>query len=130
MREAKPTTGQWIHYTYGGRLPDECRDWVLRDNAGPTWLWRQLARVVVQATPFVIIGFLLLDVLVPSGVTTWFVVGVLAIGLAVTVLLSAAIADVLCTGRLVEHGFPPEAGPRFGSEFGLTMAERRRERRD
>jgi drug/metabolite transporter superfamily protein YnfA len=51
----RPTVLQWLRYAYGGRLPRDLSGWVLRDTTGRTWVWRHLARAVVQLLPVIVV---------------------------------------------------------------------------
>src|ERR671926_766460 len=57
----RPTPLQWLRYAYGAGLPRDLAPWVLRDTTAHTWVWRHLARAVVQVLPLVV-GCLLVPV--------------------------------------------------------------------
>lgn len=104
----RPNLWQWLRYTFGGRLPDRYRAWVLYDATCPTWLLRYALRVVVQALPWLIVGFVVLAVLTPVPVGLMLT----AIGLALLTSLYFTLtsADELAEARLVKHGFEPGTG--------------------
>jgi hypothetical protein len=114
MALARPNPLQWLHYSFGGRLPDRYRDWVLHDATTRTWLWRFVARVLVQTAPWLVIGFVLLVLLTP--LPAGLVVGALSIGLATTFYFTVSSADELTEARLVKQGFEPGTGKRLRRE--------------
>jgi hypothetical protein len=104
----RPSAWHWLRYTFGGRLPDRYRDWVLYDATCRTWLLRYAVRVVVQALPWLIVGFTVLAVFTPVPVELMLA----AIGLALVTSLYFTLtsADELAEARLVKHGFEPGTG--------------------
>jgi hypothetical protein len=50
-----------LRYAFGGGLPPELSPWVLYDTTTRTWVWRHLARAVLQVVPLVV-GCLLVPV--------------------------------------------------------------------
>lgn len=101
---------QWSRYAFGGRLPDRYRDWVLHDATTRTWLWRFAARVVVQALPWLVVGFVLLTVFTPLPLG--YTLGGLGLALALSLYFTVTSAAELTEARLVKHGFPPGTGQR------------------
>ncbi|WP_156365293.1 DUF5313 family protein [Sciscionella sediminilitoris] len=104
---SRPGPLRWCWYAFGGRLPDDYREWVRQDAAGPHWLRRHLLRVLVQAAPVVLVAVLLLGWLTP--VPWWMIGAVLAAGLLMSAFLTAGMARELNKARLVKHGLPPES---------------------
>ena len=92
---------QWVWYAYGGGLPESLSDWVLADTTGRTWVWRHLARALVQMAPIVALCLLLppLDL----GVRLAAAVGRLVIGL----LFSVAYMTETSEHRAVKAGWTP-----------------------
>lgn len=121
----RPNPLRWVYYAYGGRLPDEYREWVLHDATTRTWLLRFAARIVVQALPWLVAGFLLLTLLTPVPVLP--TVGALAIGLLLSLYFTVTSADELSEVRLTQHGFPPGTGKeRRRSATGSTWGRWRK----
>jgi undecaprenyl pyrophosphate phosphatase UppP len=121
MLMRRPNPVQWIRYTYGGRLPDRYRQWVLHDTTSRTWLLRFVVRIIVEALPWLVAGFLVLTLLTPLPVAA----AVAAAGLALLMSLYFTVtsADELSEARLVKHGYPPGTGKatrrrRTGSSWG------------
>jgi hypothetical protein len=106
-----PNPWQWVRYTFGGRLPDRYRDWVLHDATSRTWMWRFIARVAVQALPWLVVGFVVLTLLTPLPVG--YVLGALALSLVLSLYFTVTSADELTEVRLVKHGFPGGTGKRI-----------------
>jgi len=106
MAIQRPNPLQWVRYAFGGRLPDRYREWVLHDTTSRTWLWRFVARVVVEALPWLVVGFLVLTLFTPLPVGL--VLGALALSLVMSLYFTVTSADELTEARLVKHGF--EAG--------------------
>ncbi|MBC6448035.1 DUF5313 family protein [Actinokineospora xionganensis] len=104
----RPNPLQWVYYAYGGRLPDDYRDWVLHDATTRTWLLRYASRIVVQALPWLVAGFLLLTWLTPVPVLP--TLGALGLGLLLSLYFTVTSADELSEARLTQHGFPPGTG--------------------
>lgn len=108
MAMQRPNPLQWVRYAFGGRLPDRYRDWVLHDATCPTWLWRFVARIAVEALPWLVAGFFLLTLLTPMPVG--YVFGALALAAALSLYFTVTSADELTEVRLVKHGFPAGTG--------------------
>ncbi len=105
----RPGPVRWYWYAYGGRLPDRYRDWVLHDNTSRRWMIRHIVRVIAQALPVMVVAFVLLDLFspVPAGL----VVGVLVMGLLLSLFYTIGTARPLAAVRLARHGFPPDVKP-------------------
>ncbi|WP_460392136.1 DUF5313 family protein [Actinophytocola sediminis] len=106
----RPNALQWVHYAFGGRLPDRYRDWVLHDTTSRNWLGRYVLRVLVETLPWLIAGFVVLMLITP--LPAGMVLSALAIGLATTLYFTVTSADELTEARLVKHGFPAGTGKR------------------
>jgi len=104
----RPNAPQWVHYAFGGRLPDRYRDWVLHDTTSRGWLPRFVLRVLVETLPWLVAGFLLLTLLTP--LPAGLILGALSIGLFTTLYFTVTSADELTEARLVKHGFPAGTG--------------------
>ncbi|MGW4487759.1 DUF5313 family protein [Amycolatopsis sp. NPDC004368] len=108
MVSPRPGPIRWLRYVYGARLPDRYRPWVLHDATAPTWVLRFAFRVVVEALPWLVAGFLLLVFLTPLPA------GLVALGLLMALVLGLFLtlgsADELAEVRLARHGYPPGTG--------------------
>jgi hypothetical protein len=105
----RPNPVLWLRYTYGGRLPDGYREWVLHDNTAPNWMVRYIARIIAQALPVLIVAFVLLWLFTP--VSVWTIAGVMVVGLLMSLFLTIGTARDLAKVRLAKHGFPPDVTP-------------------
>lgn len=101
---------QWIWYALGGRLPRELSPWVLADTTSRTWMWRHLARAVVQLLPLV--ALCLLVVPVPLAYRVSAAVGGLLLGL----LFSLAFMVETTEHRVVKAGYAPGTAARMRAE--------------
>lgn len=108
MGTTTPNPWQWVRYTYGGRLPDRYREWVLHDATDRGWLLRFALRIAVEALPWLAVVFVVLTVFtpLPVGMT----LGALAIALLLSLYFTLTSADELTEARLVKHGFAPGTG--------------------
>lgn len=104
----RPSGWQWLRFTYGGRLPDRYRDWVLYDATCRTWLLRYAVRVVVQTLPWLIVAFVGLTMFTPIPVGL--MLGAIGVSLLMSLYLTLTSADELAEVRLVKHGFEPGTG--------------------
>jgi Flp pilus assembly protein TadB len=98
-----------VWYAYGGRLPDRYREWVRHDNTTSTWRWRHVARILVEALPVLAVAFVVLRLFTP--VPLWAILGVLAMGLLVSLFYTIGTAREFSAVRLAKHGFPPDVRP-------------------
>ncbi|HEY7596700.1 MAG TPA: DUF5313 family protein [Actinophytocola sp.] len=108
MAIQRPNLLQWLRYTFGGRLPDRYRDWVLHDTTSRNWLWRFALRIVVEALPWLVVGFLALTLLTPIPVG--YVLAAIGLALVLSLYFTVTSADELTEARLVKHGFRPGTG--------------------
>jgi hypothetical protein len=111
----RPNPLQWVWYALGGGLPRSLSPWVLADTTGRTWIWRHLARAVVQMLPVVA---LCLFVPVDLSYRLSAAVGGLLIGL----LFSIAFMTETIEHRAAKAGYPPGTAARLREE----RAERER----
>lgn len=116
MSIQRPNAVQWVRYAFGGRLPDRYRDWVLHDATCHTWLWRFVLRVVAQALPWLVVGFLVLTLFTPLPVG--FAVAALGLALVLSLYFTVTSADELTEARLVKHGFRAGTGKAARRERG------------
>lgn len=110
----RPNPLQWVRYTFGGRLPERYRQWVLHDTTDRGWLWRFTLRVFVEALPWLVLGFVLLTVFTPLPVG--FTLAAITIALATSLFFTLTSADELTEARLVKHGFRPGTGKALRKE--------------
>jgi hypothetical protein len=108
MTHTRPNLWQWLRYAYGARLPEQYRDWVLRDATDDGWLWRFALRVIAQTAPWLIVVTVLLSLFTPLPVG-W-VLGAAAIALGTSLYFTLTSADELTEARLVKHGFRAGTG--------------------
>jgi Family of unknown function (DUF5313) len=116
VRAPRPNPLQWVWYALGGGLPRRLSPWVLADTTGRTWIWRHLARAVVQLLP--VLALCLLVVPVPLSYRVSAAVGGLLIGL----LFSMAFMTETIEHRARKAGYPPGTAARLRAE----RAERER----
>ena len=112
----RPNPAQWIWYAFGGGLPRSLSTWVLEDVTRHTWVYRHLARALVQLTPVIVLCLLLPPV--DFGFRLSAAVGGLVIGL----LFSVAYMTETTEHRAVKAGWPPGTTARLREE----RAERER----
>ena len=116
----RPTVLQWLRYAYGGRLPRELSGWVLRDTTGRGWVWRHLARAVVQLLPVIVVC--LVAVPAPLGYRISAAVG----GLFLALVFSMAYMVETTEHRVVKAGFESGTAARLREErVERGRAERR-----
>jgi hypothetical protein len=108
MTPTRPNPWQWVRYSYGARLPDRYREWVLHDATDRGWLWRFALKTVAQTVPWltVVTVLLLLFTPLPLG---W-VLGADAIALGMSLYFTLTSADELTEARLVKHGYRAGTG--------------------
>jgi hypothetical protein len=115
----RPTVPQWIWYALGGGLPRRLAPWVLHDTTARTWVWRHLARAVVQVLP-VVVGCLLVPV--PFGYRASAAFG----GLVIALLFSLAFMTETTEHRVAKAGYEPGTAARIREERAeRDRAERR-----
>ena len=119
MTRQRPNPAQWVWYALGGGLPRELSPWVLADTTGRTWIWRHLARAVVQLLPVLVLC--LVAVPVPLAYRLSAAAGGLLLGL----MFSIAFMTETIEHRVAKAGFPPGTAGRLRAE----RAERARAER-
>ncbi|TQN37687.1 hypothetical protein FHU33_4350 [Blastococcus colisei] len=110
MARQRPNPAQWVWYALGGGLPRELSPWVLADTTGPTWIWRHLARAVVQLLP--LLALCLVVVPVPLAYRLSAAAGGLFLGL----LFSIAFMTETIEHRVAKAGYPPGTAGRLRAE--------------
>ena len=116
MARQRPNPAQWVWYALGGGLPRDLSPWVLADTTGPTWIWRHLARAVVQLLPVLVLCLVVVPV--PLAYRLSAAVGGLLIGL----MFSMAFMTETIEHRSRKAGYPPGAAAMLRAE----RAERER----
>jgi hypothetical protein len=106
----RPNPAQWVWYALGGGLPRDLSPWVLADTTGPTWIWRHLARAVVQLLPVLV----LCVVAVPVPVS--YRLSAAAGGLLLGLLFSIAFMTETIEHRVAKAGYPPGTAGRLRAE--------------
>ena len=110
MTAQRPTPVQWVWYALGGGLPRELSPWVLADTTGRTWIWRHLARAVVQLLPLLVLCLVVVPV--PLAYRVSAAVGGLLLGL----LFSIAFMTETIEHRATKAGYPPGTAARLRAE--------------
>lgn len=98
MRAKRPNPIRWLWYAFGGRLPDTYREWVLYDLTSPAWVFRHLARGLVQHS----VWLLLLLLPIPLDLRIWMIV----VGVSVGMFFFMAFIEDAADRRLIRHRFP------------------------
>ena len=108
MRADHPNPARWLWYAWGGRLPEAHREWVLYDLTSRAWVFRHLARALVQHSVWLLI--LLLPI--PLTLRLWMV----AVGVSVGLVFSLSFMEDASERRLIRHGFPAGLNRRIREE--------------
>jgi Family of unknown function (DUF5313) len=106
----RPNPAQWVWYALGGGLPRELSPWVLADTTGRTWIWRHLARAVVQLLPVLVLC--VVAVPVPLAYRLSAAAGGLLLGL----LFSIAFMTETIEHRVTKAGYPAGTAARLRAE--------------
>lgn len=122
----RPTVGQWLWYSVGGRLPAELSEWVLHDTTCRTWTLRQVARSLLAISPLVLA--LLVFVPGPLWIRALSALG----GVVMSLVYSLGFVSETAEHRLVKAGYPAGTGAevrqRRGMENRTAATERRRQK--
>jgi hypothetical protein len=110
MARQRPNAAQWVWYALGGGLPRELSPWVLADTTAPTWVWRHLARAVVQVLPLLVACLAVVPV--PLAYRLSAAVG----GLFLALLFSIAFMTETVEHRAAKAGYPPGTAGRLRAE--------------
>lgn len=110
MPRQRPNPLQWVWYALGGGLPRELSPWVLADTTGRTWIWRHLARAVVQVLPLVVLCLVVVPVPLAYRVSA------AAGGLVLAVIFSIAFMTETIEHRVTKAGYPPGTAARLRAE--------------
>ena len=105
----RPNPLQWVWYAFGGGLPRRLAPWVLADTTARTWIWRHVARAVVQMLPVVLVC---LAVPVPLAYRLSAAFGGLLLGL----LFSIAFMTETIEHRVAKAGYPAGTAARLRAE--------------
>jgi hypothetical protein len=119
-RRSRPTPLQWLWYALGGGLPRELSAWVLADTTRRTWVWRHMARALVQLSPLLVICVLFVPV--PLAYRLSAAAGGVVLGL----LFSLAYMVETTEHRVTKAGYPSgTAGRVRGERVERERLERR-----
>ncbi|MEH3153800.1 MAG: DUF5313 family protein [Gordonia paraffinivorans] len=100
----RPSSLQWIGYAFGRRLPEDLRDWVRDDLTGRNAYVRHLVRGMVPFVPIFVIFMLF-----PGP--WWLRAQMVALGLVLGLIYSAAYMKQNRAHRLEKHGLDPDLKP-------------------
>jgi len=106
----RPNPVQWVWYALGGGLPRDLSPWVLADTTGPTWIWRHVARALVQLLPVLVLC--IVAVPVPLAYRLSAAAGGLLLGL----MFSFAFMTETIEHRVAKAGYPPGTAARLRAE--------------
>ena len=106
----RPNPLQWVWYAFGGGLPRDLSPWVLADTTGRTWIWRHLARAVVQLLP--VMAICVSAVPVPLAYRLSAAFGGLLLGL----LFSMAFMTETIEHRVAKAGYPAGTAGRLRAQ--------------
>ena len=110
MARQRPNPVQWVWYALGGGLPRDLSPWVLADTTGPTWIWRHVARAMVQLLPVLVLC--IVAVPVPLAYRLSAAAGGLLLGL----MFSFAFMTETIEHRVAKAGYPPGTAARLRAE--------------
>ncbi|MBJ7289336.1 DUF5313 family protein [Williamsia sp.] len=100
----RPNIAQWIAYAFGRRLPDDLREWVRNDLTGRHAFGRHLIRGMVPFVPIFVVFML-----IPGP--WWLRAEMVALGLSLALIYSAAYMGQNRRHRLEKHGLDPDLRP-------------------
>ena len=109
-QRSRPSPAQWLWYALGGGLPRDLSPWVLADTTGRTWVWRHLARALVQLLPVLVLCVAVVPV--PLAYRLSAAAGGLLLGL----LFSIAFMTETIEHRVTKAGYPPGTAGRLRAE--------------
>jgi hypothetical protein len=122
----RPGIIRWLGYLFGAGLPERYNEWVLKDCTGPTWIWRHVARAVLQ----LVVPIVLVMVLLPAPLWLRVLSCVAAGGPALMFSIGYIIETT--DHRLVKAGYPSGYGESLRKQRALDKqraeSARRRER--
>jgi hypothetical protein len=107
---------RWLWYAVGGTLPNRYREWVLYDLTSAAWVFRHLARALVQHS----VWLLLLLLPIPLSLRLWMI----AVAVAVGVFFSLSFMEDASERRLIKHGFPVGLNRRIREESSASHRTR------
>ena len=109
-RRARPNPLQWTWYALGGGLPRDLAPWVLADTTRRTWVWRHMARALVQLFPLLVICVTLVPVPLSYRLSA------AAGGVVLGMLFSLAYMVETTEHRVVKAGYPAGTAGRVRDE--------------
>lgn len=107
----KPSTLQYLKYSYGGQLPDTMRDWVIEDLTGKGATMRVVVRMFVPAVLILIPVWFLPELLhIAASDSSGMVIRLSAtVPILIPVLyFSHALNKIWRRHMLVKHGISPK----------------------
>ena len=110
MARQRPNPVQWVWYALGGGLPRDLSPWVLADTTRSTWIWRHVARALVQLLPVLVLC--IVAVPVPLAYRLSAAAGGLLLGL----MFSFAFMTETIEHRVAKAGYPPGTAARLRAE--------------
>ena len=117
MARQRPNPVQWVWYALGGGLPRELSPWVLADTTGPTWIWRHVARALVQLLPVLVLC--IVAVPVPLAYRLSAAAGGVLLGL----MFSFAFMTETIEHRARKAGYPPGTAARLRARRTAEVVE-------
>jgi hypothetical protein len=104
IQKKRPNLSQWLGYSFGGGLPPELKEWVLKDTT--SWSW--VLRVIGRSFTYLLVPIIVVIAFVPASL-------IIRIGCCVCGgFVGLAYATVYCVEttehRLIKAGFPPGHG--------------------
>jgi hypothetical protein len=113
----------WIAYAMGTGLPERHRTWVLYDTTTRTWVWRHVARTLVQLA----VPIALVLLLVPGA---FWIRGLSALGgLILGMAFSLAYMTEAVENRVKKAGYAPGSAQAVRDRSGRVRDARESERR-
>lgn len=119
----RPGPLRWIAYAMGTGLPERHRTWVLYDTTTRTWVWRHVARTLVQLA----VPIALVLLLVPGA---FWIRGLSALGgLILGMAFSLAYMTEAVENRVKKAGYAPGSAQAVRDRSGRVRDARDSERR-
>jgi len=119
----RPGPVRWVAYAMGAGLPARHRTWVLYDTTTRTWVWRHVARTLVQLA----VPIALVLLLVPGA---FWIRGLAALGgLILGMAFSLAYMTEAVENRVKKAGYAPGSAQAVRDRAGRARDARDSERR-
>ncbi|HEX3816033.1 MAG TPA: DUF5313 family protein [Mycobacteriales bacterium] len=122
----RPNPLQWLWYSFGGRLPQRYREWVLSDVTGPTWFLRFCSGVLLKVMPLAVAVGLVLALLLhgPLGLSA----ASAGLGLIVAFYYAVSYASENVEQRITHYGYEHGVAGKTRQQAALERAKERTER--